>query len=1181
MGSAISTMFDPPPPPSPPLSPLPALSSPPPLLRLRLLRLPPLDPAFPTEGQRAKVGHLWYDAKEVLPPWQSSENATAAIAARRERLRAQANSEPEAPPIGPTVGPQAPVRRAVTQPVQKDARLIQAVERRCRRLESLLLKMMDDAAAAPRPTIALMQLDIMAKSQALARQRFISRVSEAWAQSPQLAPRPVPVARATRPCPGNWLGLSDLLEALPSLPSPPPVAVSAPVPSVAPASLALVLWQGHRIPPALEGPVSVAAAMLAVLQRVSEVCTERRRDEYTGGASSARQLVRYQEAAYYRSRALFRRFLLAVARREVRDARERSRRPPRPRPYRVVIDVASGGGHGVVGPDDLHLRMVRQFVLRLLQDQERRFVHLGSVESDSDLDPLGTGEDEEEMFALAVGTPLPDEDWPVVLYKGMAPAVGHVQAGEGRAVTETRLLLIRLYDAFAARQRVPGCVVRSRVESDSALVLHLVGAGKEEEEETLALAADTLLPDEDWPLVLYRPSSSVPAVGVIAAEEVGAVETRPMLLLTWPYENEVVVQGSTALSEVTDLVEGSPSGSPGPSDISVDCNLMDTAEEASVSEAQGESEAVGAVEEPAEAPLADALPEAPVQRDEDLPEAPVPVLAVPMTDSSTADSQHTAAHADTADVSRTADLPSARPAETTQTADPQTAENTRTTADTEETVKTGDASTVPEAPTTAAPAAPIVAHDQPAKGSPLAATGRRTVAPRPRRDIFPLVPAPSEPGTFFPRGALYGVLGRGAPTEGRPTILSQVIGVSRVGVFPPTAGEAWAFQGDTFGTPTPFVGATAVPAVEEPRAPEVLGMSKSIWAVQSNEGRVPEAPVAPAPPPTTLPATPAVPKQPEAAPVLCRPPGTIPEVGGGRKKPRQRRRKAKGGATAEEGGAEEGTAEDPAAVEDPAPVVREQEQQAPVTGDPLAKYVARLAPQGVRDALRAQRELERPAGGWPAGHPCWVNEQRAAGAIITSEQWLVVDKYLRAEAARKAADAAAPATAEQSVSGPKETPAVAPTAAAPKQRPRSAALPPATPAAAVAAAAPVEGPGRNATPASSTRRSARLAANAAREEVGTIGGGGLTSVGSRPVTNPASPAIAQPSAAAAPTAGRQVSGSGGGGGQRQETREVPHRGDLGASRGSRGQGRAPPRPTVEEGGEEEVRKGGRPRRRRH
>lgn len=554
---------------------------------------------------------FYYDAQEEWSaPWYLREAAAAAAAKgrewaeRRERSpdrSGQTDAELEAPPIGPTVAPRGPVRPA-TEQVQKDVRAIKA-ERRAHRLESLLRKMTVAAASAPSPTSAascasvssspplslspplscekLMQLDLMAKSQALARQRFISRVSAAWAESPQLAPRPVPAARAARPCPGNWLGLSDLLEALPSLPPSPPVPASPPVTTTdvvedldraaavhaldpcSSTSVALVLWRGHRMSPGLAGPVSVAPAMLAVLPRVSDVCAEGRRDEYTGGSLSARQLVRYQDAAYYRSRALFCRFLLAIARREVRDARERSRQPPRPRPYRVVVDVASGGGHGVVGPDVLQLRLVRQFVLALLQDRERRFVHLGSAESDSDLDPLWTGEDEEEAFALAVGTPLPDEDWPVVLYAGMAPAVGHVHSREERAVTETQLRLTWLYDAckfslllfmiflhdisytcgpianndtVVARQRVPGCVV-SRVESDSAPVLLLVGTGKvEEDEETLALAADTPLPDEDWPLVLYRPSSSVPTAGVIAAEEVGAVETRPVLLLTWPYE---------------------------------------------------------------------------------------------------------------------------------------------------------------------------------------------------------------------------------------------------------------------------------------------------------------------------------------------------------------------------------------------------------------------------------------------------------------------------------------------------------------------------------------------------------------------------------------------------------------------------------------------------------------------
>lgn len=563
---------------------------------------------------------------------------------------------------------------------------------------------------------------------------------------------------------------------------------------------------------------------------------------------------------------------------------------------------------------------------------------------------------------------------------------------------------------------------------------------------------------------------------------------------------------------------------------------MDTANEASVSAAQGELEAVGPAEEPSEAPLADALPEAPVQRDEDLPEAPVPVLEQPMTDSSTADSLHTAAHADTADVSQTAVLSSARPAETSQTADPQTAENTRTPADDK---KTGDASTVPEAATTAGPAP--MAVDQPVEGRPLADLRRRTVAiPRSRIAPGPSVPTPVKPTMFFTApyvkygtGA-YGLMGEGVSTS------SPVIGVSRVGVFPPSADEARDFHEVPFGDPTPFV-AAPVPA-EEPTAPEVFGMSESIWADQRKQERIPEAPAAaPAPPPTTLPATPA-PKQPEAAAVYCRPKGTIPEVGGGPKKPRVRRRKAKG-KKAEEGGAEEGTAEEPAAVEDPAPVVQEPEQQpVPVTGDAHAKYLARLAKKEERDALRAKRALERPAGGWPVGHAGWLQELRDAGTVITAEQWGMVERYHRAEIARQAAVGAATAkSAEQSVARPEETRAVA----------------------APAAAVQAEGARRNATPPS-LRRSPRLAANAAREEVGpTIGGSG-TGAASLPVTNPGAPAIAQ-------SAGRQVGGQ-------QETRAPPQRGNLGASRGSKGQRRAP-RPTVDDG-EEAVVKGGRPPRRR-
>ncbi|KAH0611546.1 uncharacterized protein H6S33_010811 [Morchella sextelata] len=1110
-GFSASTQTDPEPPAQSPIGPTVAAAQAPVLLAPKQKK---------KDARAAKAEKRLARIESLLLEMTASAAATAA---------ALAPAAPVAPPLPPTVAPQVPVL-ALEQ--QKDARVIKA-ERRCEKLESLLRKMTIAAAAAPPPPSTsgsssssssplscerLMQLDIMAKSQALARQHFISRVSEAWAQSPSLPPPAPLVARATRPCPRNWLGLSDLLGALPSFPPPPPVPASAPVPGAvdevlrcSSASSALVLWRGHRMSPGLPGPVSVAAAMLAVLRRVSDVCAEGKRDEYTGEAP-ARQLVRYQEAGYYRSRTLFGRFLKAVARREARDARERSRQPPRSPAYRVVVDVASGGGHGAVGPDRSQLRLVSEFVWRLFQDQERRFVYLGRVESDSALDllVLGTGNtEEEEALALAVGTPLPDEDWPVVLYTGTSPAVGRVQAGEGRAVA-TQLLLTWPYDASSAEQGSLGCVETSRVEEfDSELDLP-VGNG-DEEEEALALAADTPLPDEDWPLVLY--TSSVPPVGVAQAGE-GAVATP--LLLTWPYETEVVVQGSSALLEVVDLVEGSPSDSPRPSDSSVDCELMDTADETFVSEAQEESEVVGAAEEPAEAPMPDAPAEAPAEWDEELPEAPAPVLDEPMTDSSTADSHDTAAHAYTADVSQTAVLFSARPAETSQTADPQTAENTRA-AD----IEMADASTAPEAPIPAADDS--MAMDEDDLG-PMG-YGERTLA-KPRRRRRALVPGPSAPVTLFAESALYskGPLSSTVPgvaTAGLP-ISSPDIEMTEASV-PPCDADRGSKPG-IFGTPKPFFFAPR--AAGTLRVPEVLGKAKNVRqrGAFTRVELAPEVPVERSPTPPALTPAPA-PTQPEAAQVYCRPPGTIPEVGGGSKKARRRRRKAKDQALAEEESTE--GAEEPA-VEEAVAVVQEAAEPALVTDDPRPKYVARLAPRAERHALRAQRAAERPAEGWPVGHPGWLDDLRASGVIITMEQWRMVADWKDQDMARKAAEKAAEKAAKEAEAAAGTVGESAEQCAPPEEAPVEPQHPP------VLASSGVEG--RRIAPVS-RRRGVRRVVNVAREEGGAQPEGAALA-GSLPMTNPGPPGTAQPTggdfgeARFPPLLDLSQEGDGGGGGWR-------------------------------------------------
>ncbi|KAI5848576.1 hypothetical protein DFP73DRAFT_621004 [Morchella snyderi] len=1012
---------------------------------------------------------------------------TASAAATAAALAAAASAQP-------AVVPQV----SLLDLKQRDLRAAR-VEQRVSRLESLLRKMTTAAAspvvavsAPPPPATAsspsppspspppscerLMQLDIMTRSQALARQHFIRQVSEAWAQSPCLAPKAVPVARAARPCPRNWLGLSDLLEALPSLPSlPPPVRAPA-----TPLSSALVLWRGHRIARGLAGPVSVASAMLAVLQRAAEMCCPEREqgDEYTAGSLPARQMVRYQEAAYYRSRALFGRFLEAVVRREVRDARERSRQ---------LLNVASGEGQGAVGPDRSQLRLVSPLCLRLSQDPERRFVFLG------------------------------------------------------------------------------------RVDSCSALDLLVAGTGNNEEEDALALAAGTPLPDEDWPLVLY--ASSVPAVGVAQAGDVRAVATQT--LLTRPCETEVAGQGSPGLVEVMDLVEESTSDSFRPSNGSVDCDLMDTADETFVSEAQEEFEGVGAVDVSQEAPMPDAFfYEAPAVEDEELPEAPAPVLDEPMTDSSTADSHDTEAHADTADVSYTAVFFSARPAETSHTADPQTAENTRTAeAAVPADITMADASTVAVATNPAADEPMVI--DQPAEEEPTPEVRLRILATARRRKRFP-VHGPSLPTSFFAKAdpkVLFAGVRQGAAEARSAGISSPDTEMAETPVPSRAAGEG-EHKAAGFGVPMPsFLSSVAA---EFPMVTEVLGTAESFWPSE----RAPEAPVPRSPTPVALTTPVPAPKQPKAAAkVLCRPPGTIPEVGGGSKKARQRRKKSKGKGSAEDKGASaDGVAAEPAAEAVAVAAVQGAAvaDKAPLKKDPLKKrHKHKFLSEAKRLRQRERRETDPPPGVWKGSPLEWLLEiqDREEGCarvdyfLRTGELWVSEEEAARVAAAKEEAArvAAASASADAIMASsnalcaaevpvlqrvvpedvPSEAAAAAATAAAgvPRLLERSP-LPVAraSPAPSPSTTTDFAGAGARVLAMPSRRRMARRAMPLSGGEVDMSGGSRLPMGGALPMTNPV-PAGVRPSA--------RLPLDDGSVGQRMPAL-TPHSGNLGETRGGLG-----------------------------